>query len=650
MASYLPRSKTFITFVLPLFCVATAQSYQKCSPTSLSGKCPEEDFVIDATGLLDSASLMQAYSPVAAVRIRDNADLVKDVAVPLPQSIALSENVAKDDLQNADGITVIQHASLTEAAIHDLGIRFSQFCSTWHLYFSKLSLLQKALIEPYAHKVESANSSPIIQEVQEEPDLTLLGTGGTSPRARPVLESPAGSDNVVVLVVGVVLVLAVFGFAMAMILQPASAGRRLNAGPNPYASGTWSTRSPPSSTGSFDNLKQAVDPRRSVGFSEPRSSFVSLMSGSFLQAQDDQLKSSASIPARHSVDSLGMSFGSLNFGKTVQGPPSLLARALKPVQGMLVPNATVPLAMRPLSNFARRVLARRPGPQAPDTVLSPDLLVPEGCEVVLALPSLLSASNGANYREYKIADEQGRPILGVVVDRTQDAGNPGMSERIALVDLEGRRPHGYCELRRAAGHGAPQATILSADLGEQFFLGEAPNPRGLRALLVCSAAEHGARRMVVQVHGEQGRGASVSSPERFCAAMVEGPGFEREGGEYYKIKIGPSVDAGLVILALLALDRLPATSEGPAAARFAASAKAKPAAPGVVRTQAMVPAPGMVPVAIPGLQLPTAMPVPRRPPGPPQGPQPHSQQHMLVIGSNSGMPLGTPASQPRWSL
>merc|ERR1719223_1310772 len=341
-----------------------------------------------------------------------------------------------------------------------------------------------------------------------------------------------------------------------------------------------------------------------------------------------------------------MNFGPFSFG-TTQGPLTSFGRAMKPVQGLLAPNAAVPLAMRPLANFARRVLARRPGPQAPDTVLSPELLVPETCDVRLALPSLLNADRKAPYHEYKIADEQGQPLLGVVVGRTQDAGNPGMSERIALVDWEGRRPHGYCEIRSAARHGAPQATILSADLSEQFLLGEAPNPRGLRALLVCSAAEHGARRMVVQVHGEQGRGASVSSPDRFCAAMVEGPGFEREGGEYYKIKIGPSVDAGLAILALLALDRLPATSEGSAAARFTASAKAKPAAPGAIRTQSLGPPPGIV---IPPLQLPTAPPVPRRAPAPPQAPQPQSQQQMLLLGSNSGMPLGTPANQPRWSL
>lgn len=620
---------TCLALTLPLLLIASSQSYQKCLPSS--GKCIGEDS-IDA----DTASLIQAYSLVVEMRVRNHADISEHSAAALPRSIAPSQkhelealaaenDLAQTDLRDVDGARAIQHASLTRALLYDLGVRISQFRKRLRFHFWKLPLSEEAYIQPFAGEAALASRSPT---AEEKPDLSLIGADGSSPRTQPVLETQAAGDNVVVLVVGFVLVLAVLGFAVAMIVQPASAGLRLNMVPKPYASGAWSTASRTSSTGSLDGLKQGAESR----------SLVSLVSGAFFQTQEDPLRSSSSIPTRPSVDSLSMSFGPLSLG-TAQAPPALLGRPLKPVQGLLVPDAPVPVAMRPLANFARRVLARRPGPEGPETVLSPKLLVPEAGEVVFALPSLLNADRKAPYHEYKIADEQGRPLLGVVVDRTPDAGNPGMSERIALVDWEGRKPHGYCEIRRAAGHGAPQATILSADVGEQFFLGEAPNPHGLRALLICSAAAHGARRMVIQVHSEQGRGASVSSPDRFCAAMVEGPGFAREGGEYYTVKIGPSIDAGLVILALLALDRLPAITQGPAAARVISAQV--PAVPGLLRAQATGPPP---------LQVSVPVPVARRPPGPPQGPHPQSQQQAPTLGTSSGMPLGTPACQPRFSL
>jgi hypothetical protein len=214
--------------------------------------------------------------------------------------------------------------------------------------------------------------------------------------------------------------------------------------------------------------------------------------------------------------------------------------------------------------------------------LVPDLVVPLGCECVLVLPSLQPRRTQLEPRrvepEYNITNADGYPMLTVVMDRApnveavprhsmQHPGGPAppsmsrdelVMERIALVDRETRRPHGFVEIKMPAQTGQLQATIWPADRCQRLVVEEASTPQGQRSLLISCAGTR-AVRLTVQVHDTEGRTATFSAPGHFLAARAE-PGLDGAGKKEQStwLRLSPGMDAGLVLLALLALERLPA--------------------------------------------------------------------------------------------
>lgn len=262
--------------------------------------------------------------------------------------------------------------------------------------------------------------------------------------------------------------------------------------------------------------------------------------------------------------------------------PDCLASAVKPPSQFSL-RTTFPYLLRHLEQFAQMRFAQpavTPSPssgkhsaaamrraQISSLVGFEDLTVPEGVELLLAVPSLVQVREAIGARgaalDYFIADDSGRRVLGVAVERAPESvGASGgvVMERISLVDYETRQPHGHFELCLPSSSGVDielQAMILSADGAQRSRVSEARNFRGHRAVVVGTPGGC-ATHLVVQAHDAAAKAATISSPDRLFAASVDLGGGSQPGGgaEFNWLRVAPGVNVGLVILALLAMDRI----------------------------------------------------------------------------------------------
>jgi len=222
------------------------------------------------------------------------------------------------------------------------------------------------------------------------------------------------------------------------------------------------------------------------------------------------------------------------------------------------------------SPLPRQFSGGLPGGQAAgghEAGLCPELVVPDGSECVLAIPTLESLPAHAATLEHCIVDKTGEPLLRIIVERKVGQG-PGVAqetlERLtlaawkdgyALVSAEvhvptGRTPQGgpYC--------------IISHPQGQVFARVEEVAGEGQASTFVLSSAT--GAQWQYRIHGfVQDRSLTVTTSAAQLVAAVE-PGtsfnFETHGVEFYKLRVAPRVDAGLLSIAMLAIDRLSRSS------------------------------------------------------------------------------------------
>lgn len=179
---------------------------------------------------------------------------------------------------------------------------------------------------------------------------------------------------------------------------------------------------------------------------------------------------------------------------------------------------------------------------------------PPADNLEFALPSLKGGTAGAEQLQCRVLDAARNPCFLAVLGAPSDRN----VEFIALSEYGGdRRPVGLCELwlPREQECSGPRCSILAPG-GVPFATIEQEPLHGIAGhqSFVASADEGG--HMLLRIQGRSGsRSHRVESNERVMAAIVE-PGFDKDGVEYYWLKAAPGTDAGLCVLALLALDRL----------------------------------------------------------------------------------------------
>lgn len=237
-------------------------------------------------------------------------------------------------------------------------------------------------------------------------------------------------------------------------------------------------------------------------------------------------------------------------------------------------------------------------PKRSQEPLCAELLAPPGSttECVIALPSISNAGqDGGSTFERTIVSKTGQPIVTVRVAITRAAdgmpdvagggsyGVPGqMLERISLIAFKKQNALGFCELRVPNGGvsaARPLKCCIYRPTGDLFATLEEEKTGVVSSLLAASGSSSNAPRgsshdsrcymlttvatgtrfwiqgdikerilVVVSESNEQKPIITVNTGEELQ--------FQREGSSYYGLRVQPKADAGVVIMALFAMDRL----------------------------------------------------------------------------------------------
>jgi hypothetical protein len=216
--------------------------------------------------------------------------------------------------------------------------------------------------------------------------------------------------------------------------------------------------------------------------------------------------------------------------------------------------------------------------------LCPELMAPSDSECFIALPSLYDVYPGAGF-ERLVVSKTGSPIVRVNLTRMADGvpdvagggsyGVPGqILERISLVAFKRQNALGFCELQIPHGDSCTARQMkchIYRPTGELFATLEEEAVGVVRSLLAGTSTlgqkcymlttKSTGDRFWIQGDIAQRNLLVVSEKDQQHPIIHVESGkqlqFNTDDGNYYRLRVKPRVDAGVVIMALLAIDRLP---------------------------------------------------------------------------------------------
>jgi len=237
-------------------------------------------------------------------------------------------------------------------------------------------------------------------------------------------------------------------------------------------------------------------------------------------------------------------------------------------------NAPSPMMVPAAPSSGRQSVATSSGPS-----LCPELVVPDGSECVLAMPSFQNATKSETL---KIADKSGLPLLRVTLElaNTYNSGSAPFAgasktvggqlapDRVSLLSAKDGQRLAYCDIRLPGGPSDgrdPRCSVfrpsgdLHANLWEDLTGATAPGgDPGDRSFIIGLQRDPTQR---LHFYGDMGgRRASITDASQQLVATVERGDdftFDKRGGDFYRLRVAPQADAGLIIVALLTIDRVP---------------------------------------------------------------------------------------------
>eukprot|EP00450_Noctiluca_scintillans_P027129 CAMPEP_0194520048 /NCGR_PEP_ID=MMETSP0253-20130528/53912_1 /TAXON_ID=2966 /ORGANISM="Noctiluca scintillans" /LENGTH=527 /DNA_ID=CAMNT_0039364249 /DNA_START=1 /DNA_END=1584 /DNA_ORIENTATION=+ len=191
------------------------------------------------------------------------------------------------------------------------------------------------------------------------------------------------------------------------------------------------------------------------------------------------------------------------------------------------------------------------------TVLCPQLTVPSNSECVLAVPSLLDVEHGSLVSR-NLTDKDGLPLLRVGLSFTtrDPVADLPSCEYVLLAAQSDEQELAFCQLQmKEEGERFSSATLFRWD-GHPFArLMEDPISRAGRTFAVSSVSG----RWHIRFQGSfEERKVSVLNERGELIAMAErrDESFTDVAEGSYKLRMGPHVDSGVVILTMLSIDRI----------------------------------------------------------------------------------------------
>lgn len=196
-------------------------------------------------------------------------------------------------------------------------------------------------------------------------------------------------------------------------------------------------------------------------------------------------------------------------------------------------------------------------------LLCPELVVPDGTECVLAVP-VVSGPVMEAVSSFGVCDKKGKALLNVAVDVSPSSEAPAghAFERIMLMSSKSNGGHlAYCELLIPMNRSATASTrcMVFKQEGNLFarldMIAKSTTPNGEYEHYMLKGASGGWQ---LDFYGSLvDRTFNVTNDQSQLLATAEQSDFSfGRGGQYYQLRVAPLADAGLILCALLALDRM----------------------------------------------------------------------------------------------
>lgn len=222
-----------------------------------------------------------------------------------------------------------------------------------------------------------------------------------------------------------------------------------------------------------------------------------------------------------------------------------------------------------------------PSPYPPDQstrppdrrVLCKELVVPEGTECVLAVPVTGLETSQRTQRNFAVTDKKGKTLLSVNLVLPKGPSGHRI-ERLTLQSAGGGDALASCDIvipTVGSGAGGPRisCTIQSKDdnlfARMKFELHDAPKAaEGETQLGQCYEMVGVGGTWTVSFYGDlSNHNLNVTNDKSQLLGTVEAANLPfGEPGSHYQLRVAPLADAGLILMALLALDRMKCASIG----------------------------------------------------------------------------------------
>lgn len=192
--------------------------------------------------------------------------------------------------------------------------------------------------------------------------------------------------------------------------------------------------------------------------------------------------------------------------------------------------------------------------------LCPELVVPRGSECVLAVPALISRRPSLDI-EFDVRDTKGNPVLRA---QTFSLGSPTPTDLVIrgqtqpTIVLRATHPGSvlaYCSSTLSSTEAHPMFYIYRQD-GELFayLQREERNERYGPAYVL--KIGNGGQMFFYGVYAEHAINV-WDNEQRELLAAVEGASMDFDyENHYYKVRVAPNVDAGLILCSLLGIDKM----------------------------------------------------------------------------------------------
>merc|ERR1711920_575003 len=189
-------------------------------------------------------------------------------------------------------------------------------------------------------------------------------------------------------------------------------------------------------------------------------------------------------------------------------------------------------------------------------VLCPCLVVPEGMELIFAVREMLNRAR--QHTSFGVVDLEGAPLCHVIVNEV----GPQCGIQMQLLE---KTPLAW--IRTGPLHDQPRGLPdIRSPTGQVFCTVEPCEPAGsARGNIRGYELYDTVGRPIYSLRGDfQEKAMNVLDQQGRLVCTTERCVLSFDTSPHYKVRVGPCVDAGLVLCALLALDKLetPAASAG----------------------------------------------------------------------------------------